>query len=188
LRLIVGLGNPGREYADTRHNVGFMVLDEISRGAGVAFRSVKDWSADVLTLEGVHYCKPMSFMNRSGRPVGALCNYYKIPADEVLVVYDDAALPLGRLRLRERGSAGSHNGLQSILEHLGTTEVPRLRIGIGEGESQRGGMTSHVLGRFTTEEREELAAGVERAQEAIGMIQRQGMAAAMNHYNQQSAT
>ena len=159
-----------------------MVLDEISKSAGVGFRSEKGWSADILSLGGAYYCKPMSYMNRSGRPVRSICDYYRIPAEEVLVVYDDVALPLGRLRLRTKGSAGSHNGMQSIIDHLGTDRVPRLRIGIGDSDP-RIGMTSHVLGRFSAQERDELAAGIARAQEAIGTIQRQGMAAAMNQYN-----
>lgn len=162
-----------------------MVLDEISKNAGVPFRLVRDWSAEVLSLEGAYYCKPMSYMNRSGSPVRAICDYYRIPFEDVLVVYDDAALPLGRLRIRQKGSAGSHNGMQSILDHLGTCDVPRLRIGIGEGDQEQG-MTSHVLGRFGSGEREQLAAGVECARQAIRTIQRQGIVAAMNQYNQTS--
>jgi PTH1 family peptidyl-tRNA hydrolase len=181
--LIVGLGNPGREYAGTRHNVGFMVLDQISRSKEAPFRHVKEWQADVASDSGTYYCKPMSFMNRSGRPLGSICRYYKISPEDVLIVYDDVALPLGKLRIRRGGSAGSHNGLQSVIDHLGSTSIPRLRIGIGAAENS-GNMISHVLGAFSEKEHETVTNAVDRACEAVETIQRQGLEAAMNQYNQ----
>ena len=130
-RLIVGLGNPGREYERTRHNVGFMVLDKLASRSGAAWRTEKDWKAEVAAAEGVVYCKPSSYMNLSGAPVNAVARFYKTGPAQTLVVYDDMALPLGKLRFRSGGSAGGHNGMASVIERLGTPEVPRLRIGIG---------------------------------------------------------
>ena len=176
-RLIVGLGNPGREYEQTRHNAGFMVLDRLARAA---WRTEKDWKAAVAASEGVVYCKPLSFMNLSGGPVHAVAHFYKIEPPEMLVVYDDAALPLGQIRLRPNGSAGGHNGMASIIERMGTTEIPRLRIGIG---SAQGEMTGHVLGRFTPEERPEVDAALDRAVAAVEFAQNRGLPDAMNQFN-----
>ena len=179
-RLIVGLGNPGREYEQTRHNVGFMVLDKLAARSGAPWRTEKKWKAQVADCEGVVCCKPASFMNLSGNPVHGVAHFFKVPPAETLVVYDDLALPLGKLRFRPDGSAGGHNGMQSVIEHLGTTEIPRLRIGIGAAE---GGMVSHVLGRFAPEERPELEAALERAADAIAFAQNRGLQAAMNQFN-----
>jgi len=179
-RLIVGLGNPGREYEHTRHNVGFMVLDKLATRSRAAWRTEKEWKASVARCEGVVYCKPSSYMNLSGTPVRAVAQFYKAIPAETLVVYDDLALPLGKLRFRPEGSAGGHNGMQSVIEHLGTREVPRLRIGIGETS---GGMVNHVLGRFTAEELPELEAALDRAVNAIEFAQIRGLQAAMNQFN-----
>ena len=187
MRLVVGLGNPGREYAGTRHNVGFMVLDQISRSLEAPFHYVKEWQADLASHDGTFYCKPMSFMNRSGGPAAAVCRYYKILPENVLVVFDDVALPLGKLRIRRGGSAGSHNGLQSVIDHLGTTSIPRLRIGIGAAEIP-GTTVSHVLSAFSMEEQQTVEIAVNRACEAVEMIQRRGLEAAMNQYNQSTET
>src|SRR4051812_25410717 len=124
IRLVVGLGNPGREYHETRHNVGFMVVDRIAAAAGVPFQ--KEGKGQLARTSEYLLCKPMSYMNLSGEIVGPLARYYKILPAEVLVVLDDMALPLGKLRVRPGGSAGGHNGLKSVLQHLGTQEVPRL--------------------------------------------------------------
>lgn len=182
-RIIVGLGNPGREYADTRHNVGFMVLDRIAASAGASFRADKKWQAQVAVTGDVWLCKPQTYMNLSGESVSALGHFYKIEPSQVLVVLDDMALPLGRLRLRESGSAGGHNGLQSVLEHLGTQAIPRLRVGIG---AAAGEATGHVLGKFALAERPLLDEALTRATEAIAFAQKNGFAAAMNNYNQQT--
>jgi len=180
-RLIAGLGNPGREYERTRHNVGFMVLDKLVARSGAAWRQEKEWKAQVAFHGGVVYCKPTGFMNVSGEPLGAVARFYKIAPEEALVVYDDLALPLGKLRLRPGGSAGGHNGIQSVIDHLGTQAVPRLRIGIGAAAP--GGMVSHVLGRFAAEEAPALAEALDRAVDAIDFAQARGVEAAMNQFN-----
>ncbi len=185
-RLIVGLGNPGREYAETRHNAGFMVLDRVAAGAGATFRMQKKWQAEVASTGDLIFCKPQTFMNLSGGSVSAIGHFYKIEPSQVLVVLDEMALPLGRLRIRESGSAGGHNGLQSVLDHLGTRDVPRLRIGIGA--AQPGDATGHVLGRFALAERPTLDDAVARAAEAIEFAQSTGLAAAMNRYNKNQTT
>jgi len=179
----VGLGNPGREYADTRHNIGFMILDQLASRKGIAFQASRKWDAEVASHAGVHYCKPSSYMNLSGEPVSAISHFYKIPASEILAVFDDVALPLGRLRLRAGGSAGGHNGLRSIIEHLGTSEVPRLRFGIGAAEGQKS-LTDHVLGKFTKEEAPVLAESIRRAADAVEQAQAGGITSAMNAFNQ----
>ena len=185
-RLIVGLGNPGREYADTRHNVGFAILDRIAAAAGVRFRANKKWQADTALDGEVWLCKPQTYMNLSGESVGALARFHKIEPARVLVVLDDMALPLGRLRLRERGSAGGHNGLKSLIAHLGTQDIPRLRVGIGSAE--HGAAIDHVLGKFALEEQPLLTQALDRAAEAIGHAQSHDLAAAMNRFNTNPTT
>ena len=180
-RLIVGLGNPGREYERTRHNVGFMVLDKLASRSGASWRTEKDWKAEVAAAEGVVYCKPLSYMNLSGSPVNAVARFYKAGPAETLVVYDDLALPLGKLRLRPSGSAGGHNGMASVIERLGTDKVPRLRIGIGGATP--GEMVGHVLGRFSPGELPEVEATLDRAADAIEFAQNRGLPAAMNQFN-----
>ena len=185
VRLVVGLGNPGREYARTRHNVGFMILDKLVSRKGIAFQSSRKWDAEVASHEGVHFCKPVSYMNRSGEPLAGISQFYKIPAAEILVVLDDVALPLGRLRIRQGGSAGGHNGLRSIFEQLGTQEVPRLRFGVGAAEGEKT-LTDHVLGKFGKEEAVVLEESMDRAVAAIELAQESGIEAAMNTYNQKT--
>ena len=184
-RLIVGLGNPGGDYAETRHNVGFMVLDRLATRAGVSFKAEKKWQAHLASHGAMTLCKPQTYMNLSGESVNALGHYYKIEPTQMLVVLDDMALPLGRLRLREKGSAGGHNGLRSIIEHVGTDAVPRLRLGIG---AAAGEATGHVLGRFSPAERSGLDQALNRAVEAIEFAQIHGFPAAMNQYNQTPIT
>ena len=183
-RLIVGLGNPGRDYAETRHNIGFMVLDRLAASASAIFRTEKKWQAHVATARvgesDVWLCKPQTYMNLSGETVSAMASFYKVEPRDVLVVLDDLALPLGRLRLRESGSSGGQNGLKNILLHLGTHDVPRIRIGIGSGEDASG----HVLGKFTLAERPEVEEALANAAEAVQFAQSESFAAAMNRYNQ----
>jgi len=180
-RLIVGLGNPGREYAGTRHNAGFEVLDRLAALEAASFRLEKEWQAEVATARGVLLCKPVSFMNRSGEPAAALARYYRIAPPEILVVLDDVALPIGKLRIRTTGSSGGHNGLQSIIDSFGTEDVPRLRIGIGASEAAT--LTDHVLGRFTAQESRALDESLERVLAAIEYAQGNGAVAAMNKFN-----
>lgn len=180
IRLVAGLGNPGREYQRTRHNVGFMVLDRLAADAQLPWDYSEKWGA-AWAKSDVILAKPATFMNRSGEPLSALVNFYKIDASEILVVLDDFALPLGRLRLRSQGSSGGHNGLESIFEHLGTEAVPRLRVGIGAAPSA--GAVDYVLSRFFEEEQPVLDAAINRAAEAVKCAIDKGLFAAMNVFN-----
>ena len=180
-RLLVGLGNPGREYAETRHNVGFMIADRLAAKSRAEFRTERDWKAAMAKSGDLLLCKPLTFMNLSGKSVRAVSDFYKIAPAEMLVVLDDTALPLGRLRIRPEGSAGGHNGLKSVIEYLGTMAVPRLRIGIGEAEP--GGAVGHVLGRFGLEEKPALEQSLDRAEAAIACVLERGLQTAMNTFN-----
>ena len=181
--LIVGLGNPGRQYEETRHNVGFMVLDRLAAVSGVVFQSAPRWQAHLAKLPGCGtvLLKPQTFMNLSGRTVQQLLAYYKWQSEQMLVIYDDAALPLETLRFREKGSAGGHNGIKSIIEHLGTDTFPRLKIGIGSSEP--GNLTGHVLGKFSPTERPLVENTLATALEAVQLARSQGIAAAANRYH-----
>jgi len=182
IKLVVGLGNPGRQYEGTRHNIGFEVLDRLALRAGVKFETHLRWQAHVAKLPGgVHLLKPQTFMNLSGRSVGQAMRFFKWSASQLLVVYDDVALPLGSLRFRANGSAAGHNGLKSLIEHLGSSDFPRLKIGIGA--SAPGEMTGHVLGKFTPEERQTVENTLATAQEAVQLALSQGLAPAANAYN-----
>lgn len=180
IRLVAGLGNPGREYQRTRHNVGFMVLDRLAADAQLPWEYAEKWKAGWAKSD-VFLVKPATYMNRSGEAVAAIANFYKIAAEEILIVLDDFALPLGRLRLRTQGSAGGHNGLESVLEHFGSDAVPRLRVGIGSAASA----TDYVLGRFFEEEQPLLDATLRRAADAVKCAIDKGLIAAMNLFNQQ---
>jgi peptidyl-tRNA hydrolase, PTH1 family len=179
-RLFVGLGNPGREYIGTRHNAGFLVLDELARRCAVAFRFEPDWDSEIALCGGRTLMKPRTFMNLSGEAVGNYARYHRMNAPDVLVVLDDAAIPLGELRLRPSGSAGGHNGLESVLVHFATEAVPRLRFGIG---SASGGLVDHVLGKFEPHELPAVEAGIIRAADAAEYASAHGIEAAMNIYN-----
>lgn len=186
IRLVAGLGNPGREYENTRHNVGFLVLDELAARLGLAFHFSNAWQALFgKAAGGCLYLKPMTFMNQSGRSVQGVAQYHKVAAAETLIVFDDLALPLGQLRLRREGSAGGHNGMQSIIDHLGTAAVPRLRVGIGA--AGKGDMVDHVLGTFSAVERGPLAGALTRAADAVLHACEHGVEAAMNLYNRAPA-
>jgi PTH1 family peptidyl-tRNA hydrolase len=179
LRLVVGLGNPGARYARTRHNVGFRLVEQLAGDApwrdfeslGHVCRQGELWLA-----------KPMTYMNDSGSFVGSLSRWRKIPPGQILVCFDDVALPLGRLRLRIKGSGGGQKGMESTLQHLGTKDVPRLRIGIGP---QPIGMDSadYVLSRFTAEEEKLLATVLDDAAAAVRVAVESGIEAAMNRFN-----
>jgi PTH1 family peptidyl-tRNA hydrolase len=180
IRLVAGLGNPGREYQRTRHNVGFMVLDRLAADAQLPWDYSEKWGA-AWAKTNVILIKPATFMNRSGQPLSAIANFYKIAASEILVVLDDFALPLGRLRLRAQGSSGGHNGLESIFEHFGTEEIARLRVGIGAAPSA--GAVDYVLGRFFEEEKPVLDLAIRRAADAVKCAIDKGLDAAMNVFN-----
>ena len=187
VKLIVGLGNPGREYRDTRHNVGFMVVDELVRRAALAWGMAPSQVPDAFVVKRfgpvpVLLAKPLTFMNRSGDAVAALGRYYDVAPGDLLVVVDEVALPFGRLRARASGSAGGHNGLKSVIERLGTTEFPRLRLGVGRGDSRRD-MADHVLSTFEPGERAELDAFIARAADAAEMFAAEGILKVMNAHN-----
>ncbi len=184
--LIVGLGNPGPKYAGTRHNAGFIVVDELARRHNLLF-SQKQANAEIArgNINGttVIVAKPLTYMNLSGNAVGALLRYYKIPLDRLLVVYDDIALPLGTIRIREKGSAGGHNGLTHIIRQLGTQAFPRLRVGVDRPVAAHYSQIDWVLGRFTKDQQKAISEAILRAAEAIEAILRDGLERAMNSYN-----
>jgi PTH1 family peptidyl-tRNA hydrolase len=181
--LIVGLGNPGKQYEDTRHNIGFMVLDRLAAATGAIFQSAPKWQSHLAKIpeSGTILLKPQTFMNLSGRAIQQILSFHKWSPEQMLVVYDDVALPLGTLRFREKGSAGGHNGIKSILQHLGNDAFPRLKIGIGG--SQPGEMVGHVLGKFSPDERPLLENTLATALEAVQLARSQGIATAANRYH-----
>ena len=185
--LIVGLGNPGTEYRDTRHNAGFMLADTLAEKAGARWRHEKKFFADVaecgLGGRRVLLVKPLTFMNASGESVAKLAAYHKVPAESVIVLVDDADLPLGTLRLRGEGSPGGHHGLESVEQHLSSRGYPRLRIGIARPQSGVRDIAGHVLGRFGAEERTVLEKVLARGGEQVECWASRGVAAAMNLYN-----
>lgn len=184
-RLIVGLGNPGNSYQDTRHNIGFMVIDVLAVRLGAAFQVEKRWESHVAKFAGGFLVKPQTYMNLSGRAVGSVGRFYKIPPQETLVVFDDVDLPLGRLRLRLSGSAAGHNGLKSLIATLGTSEFPRVKVGIGADNGRPAGdrLVEHVLGKFSDEEKAAVAQAVDRAADAVMGALESGLGAAMNFFN-----
>jgi len=194
IRLVIGLGNPGREYARTRHNIGFVIVDELARRSEALWSTEKKWEADVARFTDGFLVKPQTFMNLSGRAVSALCRFHKIEASELLVVYDDVDLDLGRLRFRASGSAAGHNGIKSIIQSLGTQDFARLKFGIGQTDDStpdgdkfgaRGELSDYVLGKFTGAELEELEKRVAQAADAVNCALSRGLMAAMNAYNEQ---
>jgi peptidyl-tRNA hydrolase, PTH1 family len=184
LKAIVGLGNPGSQYKGTRHNVGFDVVDELARRASIGFESAP---AEALIAkwrraeEPVLLVKPLTFMNLSGQAVGELARYFKIEVADLIVVVDEVHLPLGKLRARKRGSAGGHNGLKSVIAHLGD-EFARLRLGVGRGGDQRN-LADHVLSRFEKDEAAEVERMTTRAADAAEMFVTSGIEAVMNAFN-----
>jgi PTH1 family peptidyl-tRNA hydrolase len=187
MKLIVGLGNPGREYRDTRHNVGFMVVDEIARRHGIDWASGPSQITETLIgkrfgAEPMMLAKPLTYMNNSGDAVAGLVRYFDVNHDDLFVVVDEAALPFGRLRARARGSAGGHNGLKSIIERLGTTEFSRLRLGVGRGDGRRD-LADHVLARFERGEQADLETLITRAADAAEMFAAEGISKVMNAFN-----
>jgi len=184
VKAIVGLGNPGAQYKGTRHNVGFAVLDELARRASVEFESAP---ADALMArwrradEPVLLVKPLTYMNLSGQAIGELSRYFKIEPVDLLVVVDEVQLPLGKLRARARGSAGGHNGLKSVIAHLGDN-YGRLRLGVGRGDSRRD-LADHVLARFDKDEAADAERMISRAADAAETFITSGIAAVMNQFN-----
>lgn len=178
---MVGLGNPGPEYERTRHNVGFRLVDRMVDEATAFWRDFSGLGV-VAKAGELWFAKPMTYMNESGRFVRAFTDFHKIPPSEVLVIYDEIALPLGKIRLRSKGSSGGQKGMLSIIKHLGTEEVPRLRIGIGP-QPERVDSADYVLGRFSKAQEAELDAVLDLSAEAVGVARESGVDAAMNRYN-----
>lgn len=184
IRILAGLGNPGREYDGTRHNAGFAVLDLIASRLGVSFSKESKWDAMVARdpASDLVLIKPTTFMNLSGESVCDYARFYRIPAEALLVIADDVALPLGTLRIRREGSSGGQKGLESVLIHFATEQVPRLRVGVGAA-SEGGDLSSHVLARFRPEEQPAVEESFSRAAEAALCVVKRGLADAMNLYN-----
>ena len=184
IRLVAGLGNPGTEYVATRHNIGFMVVDQFAAQFGSTWERSGKWDALSTKCGPVLLIKPLSFMNHSGYPLFAVAQFYKIAPQQILIVLDDFALPLGRLRLRARGGSGGHNGLESIIVQFGTEEIPRLRIGIGA--APREGSVDYVLSRFFEEEKPLVRSTIDGAVEAVKCAVDNGLVSAMNNFNPES--
>ncbi len=183
MKIVVGLGNPGREYATTRHNLGFMVVDELARRAGAAgarkrFRA--EIAEGMLGGEKLVLVKPQTYMNLSGHAAREVVNWYHAAREDVLVVLDELDLPFGTIRLRAEGSAGGHNGLASIIEQLGSKAIPRLRLGIGRGS---GAATAQVLSRFSPDEARDLPNVVDAAADCAALWASDGIITAMNRCN-----
>jgi PTH1 family peptidyl-tRNA hydrolase len=181
IRLVAGLGNPGAKYAATRHNIGFMVADQLAAQFGSTWEKSTKWDALMAKCSNVFLAKPMSYMNRSGYPLLKIAQFYKIQPAEILVVLDDMALPVGHLRLRARGGSGGHNGLESVIMQFGTEEIPRLRIGIGEAPSA--GSVDYVLSRFFEEEKPMVRSTIDHAVEAVKCAIDNDLISAMNIFN-----
>jgi PTH1 family peptidyl-tRNA hydrolase len=187
LFLIVGLGNPGSEYAATRHNIGFVLADRLAADWGAAWSAQKKFNARVAKVERagqkVILCQPQTFMNASGDAVAAVARFYQVPPDRVLIVVDDADLPLGQIRLKPSGSSGGHHGLESVEQQLGTRVYPRLRLGIGRRAEDDREITDYVLGRFTAAELKVAKEVLDRACQQVECWLSDGIQAAMNKFN-----
>ena len=184
--LVVGLGNPGARYESTRHNMGFLALDRLAEREKLRFNKLrfKAWTAEWKPGEDkVLVMKPQTYMNLSGESVGAAARFYKIPADHILVVSDDIALPVGKLRLRAAGSAGGHNGLKNIIQHLGSDRFPRIKVGVGMPQNAEYDIADWVTGMPMGEEQKILLDALDRAAQAIPAVITLGMDKAMNRFN-----
>ncbi|NEP14011.1 MAG: aminoacyl-tRNA hydrolase [Symploca sp. SIO1A3] len=186
-QLIVGLGNPEPKYDKTRHNIGFEAVDVLARRGQISWsenRRFQGWFGEGTGFKGskVRLLKPLTYMNRSGQAIRAVMDWYKLPPNSVLIIYDDMDLPVGRLRLRLAGSAGGHNGMKSAIAHLGTQNFPRLRIGIGKSSQDKGNI-SHVLGKFSAQEAELMSKVLELVVETVELALKEGVEKAMSLYN-----
>ncbi len=183
--IIAGLGNPTKEYDKTRHNIGFDVIDALADEYGIRVDSKKHKAlvgSGTIAGQKVVLAKPQTFMNLSGESLRALVDFYKVPIENVLIIYDDISLDVGRLRIRAKGSAGGHNGIKSIIAHLGSEGFPRLKFGVGDKPTGYD-LAAYVLGRFSKSERLIVEDGIATAKKAVVTILEQGINAAMNSYN-----
>lgn len=187
-QLIVGLGNPGVKYDGTRHNIGFVVIDELARSWQISLAETKKFQGffgeGMVSGKKIRLLKPLTYMNNSGQAIRAVLDWYKLAPESILVVYDDMDLPVGRLRLRTNGSAGGQNGMKSAIAHLGTQKFPRLRIGIGSKDQDA---ISHVLGSFSPSEKTLIQEVNQYAVGAIEVSLRDGVEKAMNLFNNRVA-
>lgn len=184
MNVIVGLGNPGKQYENTKHNIGFITLDQLAEQHGIKINKIKHKALvgeGIIAGRKVLLVKPQTFMNLSGQSVREVVSYYHVELEDLLVIYDDVDLPLGSLRIRSKGSAGSHNGMKSILYDLQEDGFPRIRIGIGA--ERRMDLASYVLGNFDKEDREPMKQAVYRAAAAVERYLAEGIEAAMSEYN-----
>ena len=184
--VIVGLGNPTAQYEGTRHNAGFDVIEVLAEKYNISVDARKCRAfcgKGVIAGQKVLLVKPQTYMNLSGESVGGIVNYYKIdPESDLLVIYDDISLDVGQLRIRKKGSAGGHNGIKSIIAHLGTTVFPRIKVGVGE-KPKNYDLADYVLGHFSKQERELMEEGYEHASDAVEQIVQGEIEAAMNVFN-----
>ena len=181
--LIVGLGNPGKEYDGTRHNIGFAAIDYIADKYNIELNRVKFkgvFGEGFIDNKKIILLKPTTYMNLSGESIREVINFYKISNEEIIVLYDDISLEVGRLRIREKGSHGGHNGIKSIIDNLGTDVFPRVKIGVG---APKGNLVSHVLGKFDNEEVEILKETIKASSEATSIIIKSDIKSAMNKLN-----
>ena len=183
--LLVCLGNPGKEYANTRHNIGFLAADALEKRTGVKFNKLKYRAlTGEVTLGGqrVLVVKPQTYMNLSGEAVKLAGGFYKIPPERILVLYDDISLPLGKLRIRASGSAGGHNGIKNIIAHLGTDAFPRIKVGVGAPQREDG-LVDWVIGSFTASERKVVDEAIDKALDAAECVIEKGVSEAQNRFN-----
>lgn len=185
MKIIIGLGNPGKQYEKTRHNIGFEVIDDLSRAWGIELNQAKHkglYGVGHVNGERVLLLKPLTYMNLSGESISAVMNFFKVEVDDIVILYDDLDMPVGKVRLRQKGSAGGHNGIKSTIAHLGTQEFNRIRIGIGRPEGQRA-ITDYVLGRFTAEEWTTMDSAINHCRKACEEWLEKPFLQVMNTYN-----
>ena len=185
MKLIVGLGNPGREYAGTRHNIGFGVIARLADEYHISLNSKEHKAVcgkGFIEGEKVILAQPQTFMNLSGESVRSIADYYKIEPEDSIVAYDDIDLEVGQIRVRRKGSAGGHNGIKNIISHLGTNEFPRVKVGVG-AKPQGGDLVNHVLGHFSREDEKKMDEVLDEAVAAVETIVTQDVDVAMNRFN-----
>ncbi len=185
MKIIAGLGNPGERFAGTRHNVGFSTIVELGDKYDIRFTEKKHkavFGKGIIEGEKVILAMPQTFMNSSGESVRELADYYKCGPEDIIIIYDDIDLPVGKIRIREKGSAGGHNGMKNIISHLGVQDFVRVRVGIGKKPDNMD-LADYVLSRFSKEELPEIRNGCKMACDAVGVILKDGATTAMNLYN-----
>lgn len=186
--LIVGLGNPGLQYENTRHNIGFKVIDNIAKEYNIEINRQKFkgvYGEGFINGEKVILLKPSTYMNLSGESIREVVDFYKLTCEDIVVIYDDISLDVGRLRIREKGSAGGHNGIKSIIAHLGTDVFPRIKVGVGQPNVD---LVNYVLGKFTDKEMEVLSESIDASTKAVSEIIKDDVKSAMNKFNGFKAT